>query len=301
MSNRLTLLVGDNPFHGVSHLSQERSRARTDTITCADYAAGLVVTALENGADGFMFSVSDTTLSILRIIREKKGEVNPNLYAIVPYAYDYVRLATQAGGVSGLARKVAKEIVVSFNVKAMAIGLKAAVTMDMEALLKTYLTYEISRIRSSAGKRANLESVLLHEIITDMALALNLDWLFKSYIDFMLKKGMKPGFETRNFAYLVNKFKEWGIDFKNVVVATPFNAVGFQMNPSREECEKALVDVGASSVIAMSVLAAGYLKPSAAIEYVKRLPNLKGVVVGVSKEHHARETFRLLEERFKKH
>lgn len=293
MSDRLTLLVGDNPFHGISHLSQERSRARTGMITNADYAAGLVLTALENGADGFMFSVSDTTLAILKIIRDKKGEVNPNLYAIVPYAYDYVRLATQAGGVSGLAKKVAKEIVASLNVKAMATGLKAAVTMDPVALMKTYLTYEISRIRSSAGKRANLESVLLHEIITDMALALNIDWLFDSYIDFVLKKGMIPGFETRNFAYLVSKFKDWGIDFRDVVVATPFNAVGFQMNPSREECEKALVDVGSSSVIAMSILAAGYLKPPEAIGYVKNLPNLKGLVVGVSKERHARETFRL--------
>lgn len=301
MSDKLTLLVGDNPFHGICHLSQERSRARTDTVTNADYAAGLVVTALENGADGIMFSVSETTLSILRVIHKRKVHVNPSLYAIVPYAYNYVRLATQAGGISGLARKIAKEIVVSFNVKAMKTGLKAAVTMDPAALLKTYLTYEISRIRSSMGKRANLESVLLHEIITDMALALNLDWLFKSHIDCMLKKGIKPGFETRNFAYLVNRFRNWGIDFKDVVVATPFNAVGFQMNPSKEECEKALVDVGASSVIAMSILAAGYLKPSAAIEYVKRLPNLKGVVVGVSKEHHARETFKLLKEIFEKH
>jgi len=244
MSDRLTLLVGDNPFHGISHLSQERSRARTGLVTSADYAAGLVLTALENGADGFMFSVSDTTLAILKVIRERKGEVSPSLYAIVPYAYDYVRLATQAGGVSGLAKKVAKEIVASFNVEAMATGFRAAVSMDPVALLKTYLMYEISRIRSSAGKGANLESVLLHEIITDMALALNIDWLFKSHIDFVLKRGMRPGFETRNFACLVSKFKDWGIDFKDVVVATPFNAVGFQMNPSREECEKALVDVG---------------------------------------------------------
>jgi len=299
MRDKLTLLVGDNPFHGISHLSQERSRSRADSITCADYAAGLVATALENGANGFMFSVDDTTLSILRIIREKKGEINPDLYAIVPYAYDYVRLATQAGGITGLAKKVGKEIVISFNVKAVATGLKAMVTMDPKALLKTYLTYEISRIKSSAGKGMKFKSVLLHEIITDMALALNLDWLFKAHIDFMLKKGVKPGFETRNFAYLVNKFKDWDIDFKDVIVATPFNAVGFQMNPCKEECEKALGDVRAPSIIAMSILAAGYLKPEEAINYIKTLPNLRGIVVGVSKEHHARETFTLLEELLK--
>jgi len=47
----------------------------------------------------------------------------------------------------------------------------------------------------------------------------------------------------------------------------------------------------------MSILAAGYLKPPQAIRYIHSLSNLKGVVVGVSKEHHARETFKLLKER----
>jgi len=167
------------------------------------------------------------------------------------------------------------------------------------ALLKTYLIYEISRIKSSAGKQANLESVLLHEIITDMALALNLDWLFKSYVDFMLKLGIKPGFDTRNFAYLVNKFIEWGIDFNDIVIAAPFNRVGFQMNPSKKEYEKALAKLDETNVIAISILAAGYLKPLEAIRYIESLPNIKGVAVGVSKEQHARETFKLLKDRLK--
>ncbi|MGB9959770.1 MAG: hypothetical protein ACPLKQ_04545 [Candidatus Bathyarchaeales archaeon] len=294
MNDEFVLLVGDNPFHGISHLSQERSRERSKSVTDAAYAASLVLTALENGADGFMFSVSETALSILSSIRERNEEANLDLYAIVPYAYSYVRLATQAGGVSGLAKKIAKEIVSSFNVKAMATGLKAALTFDLKAFLETYLTYEISRIRAVATERAKIKSVMLHEIITDMALALNLGWLFKTHIKFMLKKGIKPGFETRNFACLVGKFKEWGINFSEVTIATPFNAAGFQMNPSKEECEKALFEVGSRSVIAMSMLAAGYLTPQAAIDYIQKLPNLKGVVVGVSKERHASETFKML-------
>jgi hypothetical protein len=290
------LLVGDNPFHGISHLSQERARVRGDAITHAEYAAKLVMTSLENGANGFMFSVSEITLSILRMIRETGGSERLRLYAIVPYAYEYVRLVTQIG-VLGLAKNFAKQIAVSGNVRAIAMGLKGVILVDPVALMKTYLIYEISRIKSSAGKQANLDSVLLHEIITDMALALDLDWLFKSYIDFMLELGIKPGFETRNFAYLVNKFREWGIDFREIIIATPFNKVGFQMNPSRTECEKALADLHEPNVIGMSILAAGYLKPVEAIRYVRSLSNLKGVVVGVSKEVHARETFKLLKEK----
>jgi len=296
----MMLLVGDNPFHGISHLSQERSRARGNAIGGAEYAAGLVKIALDNGANGFMFSVSETTLSILKEVRKKGADKNLKLYAIVPYAYEYVRLVTQIGGISGLAKKMVKQIALSMNLRAMATGAKGIMRIDPVAFLKTYLFYEISRIKSSVGKQVSLDSVLLHEIITEMALALDLDWICKAYIEFILKLGMKPGFETRNFAFLVNKFRDWNIDFGKVVIATPFNKVGFQMNPSRTECEEALKQVTERSVIAMSILAAGYVKPLEAIGYIQALPNLKGVVVGVSKQHHASETFRLLEDRLRK-
>ncbi|MGA2767336.1 MAG: hypothetical protein ABSF24_03360 [Candidatus Bathyarchaeia archaeon] len=290
----MIFLVGDNPFHGISHLSQERVRVRGDAATSPDYAAGLVMTSVENGANGFMFSVSDTTLSILRIIRQR-GNEPLSLYALVPYAYEYVRLATQVGGISGLAKKLAGQLVLSANLKAVAMGLKGVIGADSVALLKAYVSYEVSRIRSAAGKSGKLESVLLHEIITDLALGLNLNHLFESYVDFMLKLGIKPGFETRNFSYFVSRLKELGIDLHDVMIATPFNKVGFQMNPSRSECEKVLAQVPESDVIAMSILAAGYLNLPEAIEYIEGLPNLKGIVVGVSKERHACETFRLLQ------
>lgn len=289
-----TLLVGDNPFHGISHLSQERGRVRGNSLTCPEHAANLVMTSLENGADGFMFSVSDTTLSILRKIRESGEHKLLSLYAIVPYAYEYIRLANHVGGVPGLARKFAREIITSGNVRALTLGLNGIVKGDLRSLVKTYLTFEISRIKRSAGKGANLSSVLLHQVITDMALALNLDWIFKSYVDFISKLGVRPGFNTGNFPYLVERFKEWNIDLGETVIAAPFNKVGFQMNSSRMECEKVLEGCQESNVVAISIFAAGYLNVSEAIEYVATLPNIKGVAVGVSKENHARETFRLL-------
>lgn len=292
------LLVGDNPFHGISHLSQERVRDRGNSITTATYAAGLVATSVENGANGFMFSVSDTTLSILRMVKSPKN--NPlNLYALVPYAYEYVRLATHAGGISGLAKQFARQVAFSGNFKVAALGLKGILRTDLQELMKAYLAYEISRIRSSAKRNGVLRSVLLHEVITDMALALDLDWLFKSYVRFIGELGIRPGFETRNFVYLVKRFREWNLDLSETLIATPFNKIGFQMNPSRAECEKALAAVPESSVIAMSVLAAGYLKPLEAIEYLRCLPNISGVVIGVSTEHQAQQTFQLLRKTFK--
>lgn len=292
------LLVGDNPFHGISHLSQERSRTRGDDSTLAEQAANLVMISHENGADGFMFSVSDLTLSILRKIKESRKNVSLDLYPIVPYMYEYVRLANLLGGIPGLARKFAKELVTSRNFKAIVYGLDAAARADVTSLTKAYLAYEISRTKASAGKQANLRSILLHQAITDMALALDMDWFFKAYVGFMSNQGITPGFNTGNFVHLVNKFKEWNLDLSTILIAAPFNRSGFQMNPSREDCEKALTNLPRPITVAISILAAGYLKLPEAIKYVATLPNIGGVAVGVSKEEHARETFRLLKSEF---
>jgi hypothetical protein len=290
---QLKLLVGDNAFHGISHLSQQRARERsiTNDPSNTEYAAQLVKLSLQNGASGFMFSVSEKTLSILKALNEAE---KPELYAIVPYAFEYVRLATRIGGISGLAKKVAKDIIFSRNIVTVLPSVLGLIRADPKAFLKIYLVYEISRIKSAAGKNANLKSVLLHEVLTDMALGLNLDWFFKYYIKFFSKSKTRPGFETRNFPYLVQKFKEWHIDMNNLIITSSFNRIGFQMNPSKAECEKALEEIPQAETIAMSILAAGYLKPLDAIQYIAKLPNISCIVVGVSKESQARQTFRFL-------
>lgn len=289
---RKLLLVGDNPFHGISHLSQERARARGKAITSPEHAAKLVMLSLENGADGFMFSVSKTTLSILRIISQINQGKHFKLYAIIPYAYEFVRKVAQIGTV-GLIKHFTKQVARSGNIKAITMGLKGIFTTNPGDLLKAYLAYEIDRMKSSISEYSDLESIMVHEVVTDMALAFDLDWLFKLFIDYMLKLGIKPGFQTRNFAYLVNKLKQWDVNLHEIVIAAPFNKVGFQMNPSKEECEKTLVSLPEANVIAISVLAAGYLKPEEAIDYIASLPNIRGVAIGVSKELHAHETFKL--------
>lgn len=290
------LLIGDNPFHGISHLSQERARNRDGEKSSAADKANVVLTAMQNGAEGFMFSVSDLTLSILKGLEEKEAYDRLKLYAIVPYAFEYVRIATQSG-TPGLAKKFAKQIIASGDVGTMAGGVSAVARMNPKALLKTYLTYEISRIKSAAGKEANLASVLLHEVITDMGLALNFEWLFKEFVSYCKHRNITPGFNSRNLGFLTRKFTEWGINLDEAVLATPFNQAGFQMNPSRVECEKTLSLHKTPIVLAISVLAAGYYKPAQAVEYIAGLENLKGVVAGASTQQQATQLFQIFSKR----
>jgi hypothetical protein len=69
------------------------------------------------------------------------------------------------------------------------------------------------------------------------------------------------------------------------------------MIPSKEECENALAQIPETDVIAISILAAGYLELGTAADYIHALSNLNGVAVGVSKERHAQETFSVLEKK----
>ncbi len=296
MTRNLTLLVGDNPFHGVSHLSQERVRSRDPAIEQADYGAGLVATSIENGADGFFFTASGTTLAICRLLAARDLGGTVQLHAIVPYAFELARSAVRVGGLPQLGKDIVKQIVLSRDLKAAASGVLGVVRSDPAALLKAYLFYEVSRIRSAskASKNLNLASVLIHEVITDMALGLDMEWLFKTHVEAMQDRGITPGFDTRNYPMLLEKLEGWGIDLSQLIVATPFNSIGFQMAPSREACEERLALGNGPNVIAFSVLASGHITLPEAAEYLDTLPNLAGVAVGVSKEQQARETFSLL-------
>jgi len=294
LQKRQVLLVGDNPFHGISHLSQERNRVRGSESTLPERAADLIITSFKNGANGFMFSVSETTLSILKGICGRRQNHPLELYAILPYAYEYVRLANQVGGIPGLAKMIIKRVVFSRNLRAFAKGLKGIASTDPKSLIESYLYYELSRINSSIDRSVSLRSVLLHQLVTDIALALDMEWLFKLHIDLMSKKAIIPGFNTGNYVYLVEKLRKWNIDLAKLVIAAPFNKAGFQMMPNKAECEQTLKDAKERNLIAISVLGAGYLDPLEAFAYLSTLPNLKGVAVGVSKDAHARQTFRLL-------
>lgn len=295
------ILIGDNPFHGISHLSQDRVRTRGTSVTEPVRAADLVVSSLNSGADGFMFSLDETTLEILRRASNVIKSKNAALCPIVPYAYGYARQMVQAGGMTGLLADFLKNVASSVNVSAALSASSAAIKSDPISLLKAYLLYEVSRIEAACGTRKNLYSVFLHEIVTDMTLALGSKKIFESYFKIISDLDVMPGFETRNFAYLVSKLADWGIKLPEIAIVAPFNKVGFQMSPSKEECERTLSAIPSSSnIIAMSIMASGFIGLEESISYIESLPNLKGVVLGVSSESQAAKSFPLLVQKLMK-
>jgi hypothetical protein len=163
---------------------------------------------------------------------------------------------------------------------------------DPIGVMTSYLNYELSRI----PKGANIRSILLHDVVTDLALSYRSAGLIQSYIENIRNKWQAtPGFVTRNFSRFIEFFNQMGWRLSDVIVMTPFNRIGFQMNPSKESCEASLSKLENGKVIAMSIMAGGYLTLEDALDYIQGLRNLHGITLGVSTSEHAAETFTRLQ------
>ncbi len=289
------LVLGDNPFIGVDHLSRERSREKLHRLNTKDVVE-VIDTALANGAQGLSFSTHPIMYDALRQMRAASYKGEFGVYPLIPYAHEYIRVANERGLV-GLTTHILSNLTWTGKAKTLIGGGLSLAMSDPLRVLRTYIDAELEIVMRSIPPRAILKSILLHEVITDLAIAFQATQLLHGYADHVLKKyRVKPGFVTRNFARFVSLSQESGLDLDQVVILTPFNKVGFQMNPSREACEQALGRVDKIHVIAMSILASGFLNFDEALSYLKGLPKIESYLVGVSTRDHAIQTFSRMRE-----
>jgi hypothetical protein len=284
-----SLLVGDNAFIGVSHLSNERARQRLQQLSF-EAIVEVIGEAMAHGATGFSFSTHPTNFTILRALSDR-GILGPaiEIYPILPYAAGYVRTLNEKGP-SGLISEITSRLSLSDKAKFLYKSGASAVSLDPAKMFGAYVDMELTAILGLA--RSNLRAVFLHEIITDLGVSLQAAHLVDYYMRHVRDEyHVKPGFVTRNLVRFVKFFEDFGLSLKDTVIMTPVNRAGFQMNPSKESCELCLSHIQDSDVIAMSILAGGYLTLDEAVEYLRSLPNLSGIVVGVSSKEHAEKTF----------
>ena len=106
----------------------------------------------------------------------------------------------------------------------------AAATFDPVRMLNTFVDMQLTNILRL--KEGNLRTVFLHEVITDLGISFETEQLFDSYMRHVRDKyDAMPGFVTRNFVRFVTYFRDAGLSLKGTVIMTPFNSIGFQMNP----------------------------------------------------------------------
>lgn len=278
----------------MSHLSQERARDRTDKLNIESIVE-VICSALSCGATGYTFSTHPTNVEVLKALGAS-GKVPRqfDLYPVVPYAEGYVRLANEKG-MTGLVNEILSRLSLSDKAKLLVEGGFSALRLDPAGMLRTYLDAELKGYLSIKPKNATLQSVLLHEVLTDLCLGLGETGMLNVFAQHVRENyRVRPGFVTYNFPRFIKVFEDEGFSLKDVAVMTPFNSLGFQMSPSRASCEATLSSLRDGHVIAMSILAGGYLTLDQAIGYVRTLPNISGIAVGASTGQHAQETFKKL-------
>ncbi len=277
------IILGHNQFFGTDHMSSVRGAERATYFSNIDNVIKIIKYAHERGANGLMLSTHENSKLILeKIIKDDDLKNNLNIYVLLPYLAKYVKLANERGMVN-----MVLEILggASFKDKLgiMSAGSFGLLKKDISSMLKALIDIELLPF-----KKVNMKAVFLHNSLTDLMIGLKLDEIALFFNNYIAEKfNVSPAFCTLNSSLVINYLDF--INIKNPLIMAPFNSAGFQMNPSKNEVEKSLKKKK-SRMIAMSTLAAGYIGPQEAYQYISTQDNIKSIVVGASSKKHIKET-----------
>ena len=286
------ILLGDNPFLGVSHLAQEKARAERSETRDLEAKAGVLIAGLEGGVTGYTFSTHQVNLELLEYTSKHYPEVlaKLNYYILIPYAQGYVRRANVYGTV-GLAKSVMRDIMLKHPLDFTT----SILTINVNRLASLFIGME-ARPYLKILPRERVKAILLHEVLTELIMAYDLAELLhklKRYVEKKLKVGF--GLETRNIGQLKKYLEERGIQVEYVM--TPMNPLGYQMAPSKEEAEEAIrsFEKRGVRIIAINILASGAITLEDSIKYLELFKDkVYAVAYGTAKPQRARENAVLL-------
>lgn len=278
------IILGENQFFGINHLSAARGAATAQYFNQIDRIIDIVRYAYSKGAGGLMLTTHPLIKDITAALRkDKELTANLNLYILLPYMMKYIRSANE----KGLVNVVLDTLSLGGWTERLSIALKGGggiLGQDAFSMIKAFIDIELLPY-----KGLRIKAVFLHNALTDLAAALDLSGLVKCFDEYISKEHKtSPAYCTLTSGLSMRYLQRIGIE--NPIVMAPFNPAGFQMSPSKEGCEKALREIPAR-VIAMSTLACGYVKPDKASAYLATLPEIKSVVVGASSRAHIDESF----------
>ncbi|MDZ7343870.1 MAG: hypothetical protein ONA90_05090, partial [candidate division KSB1 bacterium] len=205
------------------------------------------------------------------------------VYLLIPYAAKYIRQANEKG-LMNIVKDALNGTTVQEKLGMFWRGGMGLLTKDIKKILTAMIDFEVAPFTS-----LNLRAIFLHDVLTDLVLGWDMPNVLSLYATHVKEKyDAIPAFCTKNLPRLVKLLEQAGVE--NPLIMASINKIGYQVNPSRQAFEACLRD-HQLRLLAMSTLAAGYLKPNDAYEYLFSLPRVESVVVGVSNKNHARETF----------
>ncbi len=281
------ILLGHNPLFGVDHLSQEQGNAKDQKFGNKSALAEIIRYAHSKGVKAMMMSTHPRAQVILDIVaNDPVLKDDFTIYPLLPYVVKYVRQSNEKGMFNVL-KDLLGQAGAGSSLSMLMTGLSSLVGGNLYKTIKILIDIEMLPF-----KNHKLGAVFMHDGLVDLAMGLGCDEAFDVFRDHIEKKYDVPGgLITKNVPMLVDRLEARGWD--EYLIMAAFNKTGFYMNPDLESTEQTLKRPG-MNLIPMSTLAAGAIPPKEAFEYIGQFPEIKSVVVGMSKKSHIDQTVDLI-------
>lgn len=278
------VILGDNQFFAVNHLSDEKSREQAIRFKDDATIIRVLDQARETGINTFMCTTHDRIANICDHMRTNPSEyADFKIYPCMPYAHKYANAVTELGIIGTIKQYVPGNVFSTFTK-----GGLAYLNKDFIKLMEIFIDAEMKMF-----KGISTPVIFIQNVVVDLILGLRLYEVFREYDNYIRKKyNAEPGYITMNLPALLDALESVGI--VNPIICSSINKIGFRMSGSKEIYEKYLTDK-TFRPIAMQVLAAGALRPKEAIEYLSRFPKIESVLFGASSKSHIQETKELIE------
>lgn len=284
------IVFGDNQFFGINHMSQDKAQQLSEKFYDINNIFKVYDIAFENGIKAVMLNSNDRARMICDYFRENKKRYGDIAwYPSIPYPHKYANMIAEKGIFPTINEVLFKDNTALGLLGMVAKGGMAVMGKDAIKLMQMLIDAE-ARI----FKGLNVKALFLQNIVTDLLLGYKIKDVFVAYCDYIRKKyGVIPGFITMNLPFMLDCFKEWGIE--EVVICSSINKIGYFMQPSKDAYDDAIRnnDPEKYQLMAMSTLASGAIRAMEAYEYINSL-NLQSVVFGASSERNIRETVSLI-------
>lgn len=286
------ILLGHNPLFGVDHLSQERGNEKEQKFGNRSALNDILRYAHSKGVKAMMMSTHPRAEVILDIIaKDPVLKDDFTIYPLLPYIVKYVRQSNEKGMFNVL-KDLLSQAGAGKSLSMMMTGLGSLVGGNLYKGIRILIDIEMLQFKGH-----KLGAIFMHDALVDLALGLGCDEAYDIFREHIEKEYDVPaGLITKNVPMLVDRLEGRGWD--DYLIMAAFNKTGFYINPSLEATEEALQKPG-MNFIPMSTLAAGAIPPKEAFEYIGQFPEIKSVVVGMSKKAHIDQTVDLINEYIK--
>ncbi|MFV0252962.1 MAG: hypothetical protein ACK5H2_06450 [Beutenbergiaceae bacterium] len=274
------LLLGDNQFFGINHMSEARARAQAIQFQDTEAIIEVIDIALDHGIRTFMCTTHERVAQVCDHMRANPDRyADYRLYPCMPYAHKYANAVTEHGMLGAVRRSLGSESLFGAALK----GGKSLATKDIEAVMTMLIDAEMSMFEG-----LSTPVVFLQNVVTDLLLGLGFDEAFTIFDRHVRQSyDAEPAFITMNLPMLLDTFERIGLE--NPIVCANINKIGFRMSGGIEAYEQAL-EQRRFRPVAMSAFASGALPPDEALGWLAEHGEVESIVFGASSVNSIRST-----------